>query len=1097
MVQFIKSKQTTFVNKPVGINRIDTGAQQLGNSIAEFGKTLQNIAWTEAKRDAIASDIEQAKTLPILDASNNFKFEKGNFTKVGQAKAQEILEARYANKLMNLAKSKFATLHSAYPLDKDGFDNAAKDYIKGHVDSFKKNGMGSFIPAFLDKIQGQATYHSNKILNDKLDEDERIAAEDVKINIFDEIKTLEGLNYNYRNIIGGPEADESSQDLEEDIRSTEKYILDSINSLKGKKHGLKAPAINDLKRQMRIYSTQGIINQIIDKNPNDDKIIKIMENVFQTGKITPVQEAYVRFSGNKINLQDLTKIASLNKEFNYSYSDRDYITRYLSNRSGDAAAENVDLADFITANEFAGSIQGQGLHQNSDKNREGYNKGISSILGFDLDINSFISMSKNTYEQLISFSKRSTILPESLHNLYKNTRPMGLFAGMSNQNKQIAAAKMFDFWQQTAYKQGLFGGRTARFPDTYKEVYKRMDHVKSLVDIMGQDSILDAFDIATALPETMEKMNDAVRTYADTFDLDSTATANDIIKKVLDESDIPPEFHTEYKPYVRYKLFTGTVKLANGKEVRFDKSTFIESLNNTYLNTVEEDDVTISLYGNKMGGVSRDSYKLHYKDPNQQRFFTTYVQNVLDVNNNYVENEAGDLQESSTQYVLGDNVALLPDYRNRGGKDKIFTVVDSVTKQPVLSQAGTYIHINTADVDKEMMMNNELFKKEVLAKDYKSTTLTDENKTTLINRIKASPNIMEINGLGQQYYGINPDLDKALEDKGYNPDMNLINSSQTTTNQDEDENVFSKGINYLIDLFRTNDVSIQDLQDNIPDMTVTGTKNPAWVYIYDKVINEPSGEKKDFQITNEAVEKHFDEEVAIDTANDFIRNLNYVRKFEGHDGTAYVDGDGKNATISFGAGFNARFITDDEMALLSPRGQEAVNKIKTLLNDGMDLERIATAIDTEYGVFISKDESEKIFKKKMMDNYEMFVKKYPMFTTISVDKQMALLDHAYQMGFGPKGGFKNYWRNVERALTEPNSKHRAFYFARAGAHLLYNYTTDDQNIIDGQYLTGKTLLSQQTTERAYDRAALLGYNADTKPSFLYRKSRDLIKSLIK
>ena len=1097
MVQFIKSKQTTFVNKPVGINRIDTGAQQLGNSIAEFGKTLQNIAWAEAKRDAIASDIEQAKTLPILDANNNFKFEKGNFTKVGQAKAQEILEARYANKLMNLAKSKFATLHSAYPLDKDGFDNAAKDYIKGHVDSFKKNGMGSFIPAFLDKIQGQATYHSNKILNDKLDEDERIAAEDVKINIFDEIKTLEGLNYNYRNIIGGPEADESSQDLEEDIRSTEKYILDSINSLKGKKHGLKAPAINDLKRQMRIYSTQGIINQIIDKNPNDDKIIKIMENVFQTGKITSVQEAYVRFSGNKINLQDLTKIASLNKEFNYSYSDRDYITRYLSNRSGDAAAENVDLADFITANEFAGSIQGQGLHQNSDKNREGYNKGISSILGFDLDINSFISMPKNTYEQLISFSKRSTILPESLHNLYKNTRPMGLFAGMSNQNKQIAAAKMFDFWQQTAYKQGLFGGRTARFPDTYKEVYKRMDHVKSLVDIMGQDSILDAFDIATALPETMEKMNDAVRTYADTFDLDSTATANDIIKKVLDESNIPPEFHTEYKPYVRYKLFTGTVKLANGKEVRFDKSTFIESLNNTYLNTVEEDDVTISLYGNKMGGVSRDSYKLHYKDPNQQRFFTTYVQNVLDVNNNYVENEAGDLQESSTQYVLGDNVALLPDYRNRGGKDKIFTVVDSVTKQPVLSQAGTYIHINTADVDKEMMMNNELFKKEVLAKDYKSTTLTDENKTTLINRIKASPNIMEINGLGQQYYGINPDLDKALEDKGYNPDMNLINSSQTTTNQDEDENVFSKGINYLIDLFRTNDVSIQDLQDNIPDMTVTGTKNPAWAYIYDKVINEPSSEKKDFQITNEAVEKHFDEEVAIDTANDFIRNLNYVRKFEGHDGTAYVDGDGKNATISFGAGFNARFITDDEMALLSPRGQEAVNKIKTLLNDGMDLERIATAIDAEYGVFISKDESEKIFKKKMMDNYEMFVKKYPMFTTISVDKQMALLDHAYQMGFGPKGGFKNYWRNVERALTEPNSKHRAFYFARAGAHLLYNYTTDDQNIIDGQYLTGKTLLSQQTTERAYDRAALLGYNADTKPSFLYRKSRDLIKSLIK
>ena len=182
---------------------------------------------------------------------------------------------------------------------------------------------------------------------------------------------------------------------------------------------------------------------------------------------------------------------------------------------------------------------------------------------------------------------------------------------------------------------------------------------------------------------------------------------------------------------------------------------------------------------------------------------------------------------------------------------------------------------------------------------------------------------------------------------------------------------------------------------------------------------------------------------------------------------------------------------------MSPKGQEAVKKIQALLNDGMDLERVAKAIDTEYGVFITKEESEKIFKKKMLDNYEMFVDKYPMFTVISVDKQMALLDHAYQMGFGPKGGFVNYWRNVERALTESNPKHRAYFFARAGSHLLYNYTTDDQNIIDGQYLTGKTLLSQQTPDRTYDRAALFGYNADTKPSFLYRKTRDLMKSIIK
>ena len=69
------------------------------------------------------------------------------------------------------------------------------------------------------------------------------------------------------------------------------------------------------------------------------------------------------------------------------------------------------------------------------------------------------------------------------------------------------------------------------------------------------------------------------------------------------------------------------------------------------------------------------------------------------------------------------------------------------------------------------------------------------NKTTLINRIKASPNIMEINGLGQQYYGINPSLDKALLDKGYNPKI-LVS---LTSNQNDIRKILKKQ-NIILDL---------------------------------------------------------------------------------------------------------------------------------------------------------------------------------------------------------------------------------------------------------------------------------------------------------
>ena len=219
---------------------------------------------------------------------------------------------------MNLAKEKFNTLHQAYALDKDGFDNASKDYIKGHVDSFKKNGMESFIPAFLSKIEQQSVYHSNKIFNDVADEEERIAMEDVKINIEDEVRALEALNYNYKNIESYDDLEEADE-LYKEIQDTENYIESAITQLKGKKYGLKAPAINEIRRKIKIYSTSGILNRIIDKNPTDDKAIKIMENVFQGKKVTPIQEAYLRLSNNKITLEDMKEISNLTKRFTYSY----------------------------------------------------------------------------------------------------------------------------------------------------------------------------------------------------------------------------------------------------------------------------------------------------------------------------------------------------------------------------------------------------------------------------------------------------------------------------------------------------------------------------------------------------------------------------------------------------------------------------------------------------------------------------------------------------------------------------------------------------------------------------------------------------------
>ena len=85
-------------------------------------------------------------------------------------------------------------------------------------------------------------------------------------------------------------------------------------------------------------------------------------------------------------------------------------------------------------------------------------------------------------------------------------------------------------------------------------------------------------------------MNQAISSYSSEFGLDENSDAKDIIESILKSSDIPAEFYGDYKEYVRYKLYKGTISTANGTVVRLDKDKFISSLNNTFRNTMEIDD---------------------------------------------------------------------------------------------------------------------------------------------------------------------------------------------------------------------------------------------------------------------------------------------------------------------------------------------------------------------------------------------------------------------------------------------------------------------------------------------------------------------------
>ena len=1096
MVDFLKSKRTSFVNKPVGVVAADTGARQLGLSIAEFGNSMQRIFWEEARQDAVKGDIEKANTLAIRDEQGKLKFERPNFTDVGGGKANAILRERYGNDILIKSKQRFGELHAEYTkdgkFDKEGFDLAAQSYIKGHTDSFKENGFEEFIPAFLSKVQNQAVLHSNKILNDKIDQENRIANENEKIIIDEQIQELEGLYYNASSIsTRGVDEEEDRTDLQEDIRESEKEILQRIESLKGKPNGLAAPAIKELKRKMRINSSLGVLQSIVDKNPNDDKAIKMLEMAFQGNTITSDQRAYLLLSNNAITESDLLEASRLKDKFNYTYSDRATVSGILSNYAGDAAAINQKLSESMKALNSSVKIQSEGFHTDSKPSREEFQLGLQQKYG-SLDLRSFLTMPKDKYEAVLADLRTSTILPQSLYEAFKNTNIMAMFEGMPMQSRQTVAAKLLNTWNNISKRQDVNGFVSSRYPSQYNDIEKKFAIIKKITDIGGADYILPAYEIAMMSPENTDDANKLIMAYNEKFDLNATKPA-DVINALLTESDIDKQFHQEYFSFTKALLFAGKLKDSQGKSVEFSKDNIVEVLNDTFKNLHEEDDDTFQLFGNVLGGRTNVSYKNHYKNEGSRKFFIDHVNNLLETRRTFTP----EMMETATQIEVedmragnGGNVKFMPDYRNTGGGSMTWTLVDE-DKVPVLGFDGTPIQVNTQDVDRSLQIHLTEQNKAILAKNFRSTQLTDDNINQLINSVNASPNIMEIRGIGEQYYGINPQLDEALVNKGYRVSGPMQEDEVDKVTTVPEENIFTLGLNKLLGFFQQQSFNItaDNIKKNFPELGSKGTQNPAWRYVYNQVVQDNNVPKE----LKKAIDENFDEDVAIQIVDDSVDVLSYLGNIEGFKPYGYKDGVGKNATISIGAGFNLNYFTDEDMATLSDKGKAHVTELKGLLkkykSGQISLEDIED-YSKKQGESITEVESQQIFRNKVLDIYKKFTNEFPNFTTLHSDRQKALIDHAYQMGYG-QGEFKKYWKEVSAALKTTNPRNRDYHFMMAGSHLLYNYNNESQEGMSNIYVTGETILNKQFqsygpigNDRIYDRAELLGYVDRNRPSFI-------------
>ena len=97
MVQFLKAKPTSFVNKPVGIVSTDTGGQRAGQVLANVANNLAGQFFKEATDQQKKLGEQYALNLPVRDENNNLVFQPidTNLSAVARETAEPLIRKRY------------------------------------------------------------------------------------------------------------------------------------------------------------------------------------------------------------------------------------------------------------------------------------------------------------------------------------------------------------------------------------------------------------------------------------------------------------------------------------------------------------------------------------------------------------------------------------------------------------------------------------------------------------------------------------------------------------------------------------------------------------------------------------------------------------------------------------------------------------------------------------------------------------------------------------------------------------------------------------------------------------------------------------------
>jgi len=993
MVEFLKAKPTSFVNRPRGIIDTRTGESQVYEQIANLGDQMSRMGFEDAVVEQEKIGKDYVASLQTRDEQGKLQFVAlpESLSKVAKDAATPQLRKRYANELQLDTSNKISELHRTYKDDPVSFEFQSNLYITETVNTLRANGYAEVAGDYATNAAGLVVQHSNDLKLKAFKKQEEAANEKQRVLIDNQIQD------SYENRIGGKfkEADEM-----------DKAVLASLDDLI-ERDVVNAPYYKE-QRALVLRNKKQAIMELQFQNFSAAQMAAYNRSL-TLGKIS---------GRDKALLPNLTDQHFIDQREDMRPEDIRQLTAWGSTTKGRFADGLTEKKKTYEIDNTAKQWNSKTLSIKSTK----VSNDLDAVIGNELGLgrkaspNDILNATQSQTQKIMGGQKGNASVPTSIKQVIGN--PSIAITNINNKleqgNREGAESSINNLINVAKVSSGLIGvdkkgiGRIKNIEIMAK---KDGDLVKAFKQVFRTD---EQEEIARARVKTKILESDNSIT-------EDNYNATAFMKKKLKgmDLDLDASEMLDMLPIMRSSLETEGADIDDALELVEEYYEAVYKAHPSNYNINERKTGTpdtggiVSYYGDntdKVVEIINNKLKADLPDDTETSFFGLYTTKV--------------------DYELGENAFLLPDRSNGNKNSGRWTVVD-VDGKPLTNEFGV-IEITTQDIELSSNIITQEAKvaiaEESIGKFFNwwNNFSFDTDIRIEMGEIKGSKSVnldapappidtfddtTKKKLMSSDLY-VQPTGPEMQENVDIQPDaMRNINDAVDQAIDTVDRTVVQpviEGVETAINKAgKLKDIAVNNIISMYNNMKTYGAEilrdTPEFIEISQLANGQVIDELVNSITANKPINAH-------------VGAVDQLIKDEDFSPVQYQDGAGK----SVGYGFAIAALEDDERALIKDINNITEKEAKAIIN--IKVRKIATK----------------------------FVRDVPNFNSIATTRQIALINFAYQLGYenvtnqgkDPNKQWPKFFVSLKAAAIAPEgSKEREELFAEARNNMVYNYTS--------------------------------------------------------